>query len=619
VEIACGDIAAGRLQPWSAAVARPFELPLRFGCAIASWNRPEFVPADEADHVRDDDYVVGLVHRGVARAYPLWIADYYHVINDRIADDPIIFTTCERCQSGAAFVSRLDGQAARFDGVGLQNASLMLRDTAGLRTSPVSLWQHYEGVAVAGDRAGTFLQQIPTFHGTWREWRLAHPDTAVLVEPVDPQQRDQRHGHGREEYFSRPGIEPGMVQTIAGSLDDVYPEHEMVLGINVDAGIKAYPWREVKKNGGIVHDQLGPHSVVVFAGPRPDQVTMAAYDRRAAELVLHFGLADAAFVDRETRSRWTIEGLAIEGPLAGTWLTPVRSHHVHWHAWFYWHRTTELYLRPGDLPAYPNLLASVDTAPFAPLLEALASTDRQVIVETAVPNLRLPHEALGGLVLRAERDRLNLFLFATAEAAADYVALESAWSSPLFDARLERKRAARSGTFVLESDPDVQYADAAQIVRLPDAQIEWSELVTDDGLVRTWGAATGSVPGGGATTGVAGLVRRLREGGYDIVEVAFVPRCQLRVGVASAVAATINGDRFLIYKCVDEAAARAVRQSFTAAVQVDRWVLRSTPVDLFEDPRYEIRQRADHEVHWSALVRDARLVDTIRKHVVGLE
>ena len=45
------------------------------------------------------------------------------------------------------------------------------------------------------------------------------------------------------------------------------------------------------------------------------------------------------------------------------------------------------------------------------------------------------------------------------------------------------------------------------------------------------------------------LIKYLRKAQYDVVEAAFLPHTQLRVGVCNAVAATINGDRFAIYKC----------------------------------------------------------------------
>jgi len=57
---------------------------------VYALNNPTFAPADKSLHMRDDDYVVAFAYRGVARAYPVWIVDYYHAINDAVRDEPVI-------------------------------------------------------------------------------------------------------------------------------------------------------------------------------------------------------------------------------------------------------------------------------------------------------------------------------------------------------------------------------------------------------------------------------------------------------------------------------------------------------------------------------------------------
>jgi hypothetical protein len=243
--LACGAAAASRLAAYEPKIAANFELPLHVGRLIASWDRPKFIAAADANHMRDDDYVVGIEYKGYFRAYPLWITDNYHMINDNIAGDPILFSTCERCQSGSAFLSKIAGQAVKFRAMGMYNASLTMVNRKRSGSEQHSLWLHYEGVAIDGPQKGQFLDQIPTYHMTWRQWASIHPKTDVMLPPNDPHHRDARHGHGREEYFSRPGMDPPLAKTITGRFDRRYPENEIVLGINIDAGIRAYPIKEV--------------------------------------------------------------------------------------------------------------------------------------------------------------------------------------------------------------------------------------------------------------------------------------------------------------------------------------------------------------------------------------
>ena len=155
-----------------------------------------------------------------------------------------------------------------------------------------------------------------------------------------------------------------LVQTITGDLDGRYPENEIVLGINVDGFLKAYPLKEVQRGNGVVHERMAAFPIVVFSGPLPAQVSMAAYVATADGQELVFERRGTRYVDRQTASTWTIEGLAVEGPLRGTRLSAIRSQYVRWHAWFYPHRGTELYRHHEPLPAYPALREGLEVGPF---------------------------------------------------------------------------------------------------------------------------------------------------------------------------------------------------------------------------------------------------------------
>ncbi len=59
---------------------------------IPSIDEPLFVPADEADFMRDEELVLGLVHDGVAKAYSLWHLDRHEIVNDALGDTPVAAT-----------------------------------------------------------------------------------------------------------------------------------------------------------------------------------------------------------------------------------------------------------------------------------------------------------------------------------------------------------------------------------------------------------------------------------------------------------------------------------------------------------------------------------------------
>lgn len=60
--------------------------------------------------------------------------------------------------------------------------------------------------------------------------------------------------------------------------------------------------------------------------------TSAAFDRRVGGRTLEFRAVDGGYVDRQTASRWDITGRAIDGPLTGERLRPLRHDQQFWFA-----------------------------------------------------------------------------------------------------------------------------------------------------------------------------------------------------------------------------------------------------------------------------------------------
>lgn len=53
---------------------------------------PQFVSAGNADFMRPDDQVMGVVLSGQPRAYPLKILNWHEVVNDTIGNMPFVVT-----------------------------------------------------------------------------------------------------------------------------------------------------------------------------------------------------------------------------------------------------------------------------------------------------------------------------------------------------------------------------------------------------------------------------------------------------------------------------------------------------------------------------------------------
>ncbi len=59
---------------------------------IPAITEPHFIDAEAATFLRPDDRVIGVVHDGVAKAYPLRILNWHEVVNDAVGSTPVAVT-----------------------------------------------------------------------------------------------------------------------------------------------------------------------------------------------------------------------------------------------------------------------------------------------------------------------------------------------------------------------------------------------------------------------------------------------------------------------------------------------------------------------------------------------
>jgi hypothetical protein len=594
---------AAPVEPFDKDAYNRFQLPEKVGAVITSWDDPEMVPVSEASHMRPDDYVVGLVFRGRPRAYPLWVVDHYHVLNDRVDGERFVLVSCDRCQSGAAFLSEIPGRADReplFRAVGFMNATLLMKDH---RTA--SHWIHYRGYGLDRKASGVSLPWLPTFHMEWADWVALHPDTVVMTPPDDPRHPDARHGHGREEYFARPGMDLWFITTIAGPYDDTYPENEMVLALEGDGEWIAYPLREVQRESGVVRDHIGGRPIAVLAGPRADGFTMAAFLSRARDTDLTLDREDGSFRDRETGSDWTIEGVAVRGPMAGERLEPVSWSYLRWHAWVYWHRATRLFRSTRTVSSWPEETADFTDSGISSLLSAWSEARHDVRVEGQLVSQRRPRRSLASIVASVDGHRVVVHHFESESAARDFDAVAGTWSTWPIKARSHEGRTRRISRLVVESDPHHRFVDPAQVVPTPATVVEWAPIV---GGVDPEETVLGDAGGGGGATVVApgflDLIRGLSLAGVEVMEYGMLPPGQLRVGCEDGMAMTIDGDRFLVYLFGSPGQAAAYAAAEPHALAAGSFVLRSAPDDMYVHHGYEILYVGDDRVRWSSRLRD---------------
>lgn len=219
---------------------------------IPAIDKPDFVSAGFATHVRNNDVVLGIDYKGSTRAYPIRILNWHEVVNDRFDDEPVAVIYCPLCGTGMAFVARSSGRVLDFGVSGLlYNSDVLLYDR-----QTQSLWSQIMATSISGPLKGTSLSTIPVVHTTWAAWRARHPQTRVLSPNTGrfrPYLRDPYAG-----YESSPEI----LFSVAFRAQGLHPK-ERVVGIRVGDVARAFPFVELAKTDGVVHDRIGDRSFTV--------------------------------------------------------------------------------------------------------------------------------------------------------------------------------------------------------------------------------------------------------------------------------------------------------------------------------------------------------------------
>ena len=183
--------------------------------------------------------MLGLVHNGVAKAYPLQILNWHEVVNDDFAGAGVLVSYCPLCGTGMAFRADIAGERLTFGVSGL----LYRSDVLFYDRQSDSLWSQLDRVAISGPKRSQQMVQLPLEYLTWGEWRARYPGTLLLS-------RDQ--GFVRD-YSDDPYA--GYDKTarlffrVAAKIPKTYHTKEKVLGLRSGTKAIALPFVELRKQG----------------------------------------------------------------------------------------------------------------------------------------------------------------------------------------------------------------------------------------------------------------------------------------------------------------------------------------------------------------------------------
>jgi hypothetical protein len=188
-----------------------------------------------------------------------------------------------------------------------------------------TLWSALTGIAFDGPQKGERLTRIPNMVTTWSHWMMLHPESTAYdlfdgktyeVTPLPTQMSDE-------------------AKRSMGDVDARLKPFAKVFGIEFPTANKAYGLDRLPDRACLL-DTVGDKDVaVLWYGPTQ---TAVAFDRKVGDRTLTLYADDvspesAPFKDKETGSRWTLAGRAVDGPLRGKELGWINSVQCRWYAW----------------------------------------------------------------------------------------------------------------------------------------------------------------------------------------------------------------------------------------------------------------------------------------------
>lgn len=323
-----------------------------------SANFPRMVRAADARFLIDDEYILGITEHGESRAYPTRFASWHHIINDKIGKPEsggttyVTVTYCIVCNSGMRFETPVvNKKPLAFDFYGLYNGVMTMFDA-----ETRSVWLQISGRAVKGPLLNTTLKTGPILDTTWGQWKKLHPDTLVMA--PDPSFNDCYEAKGSIMVRGYDSFPAAYFRKTITHRDTRLPMFESVLAVTLPASEetasdaptppqhRAYPIKAFKGKTGVLNDKMGTAPVGIFFLAGSETLTAVSRELDGQTLTLEWRKnlqGKFAFYDKETGTRWNIEGKAEEGPLAGKELRRLDSHMSQWYGWVSYFPQTTIY------------------------------------------------------------------------------------------------------------------------------------------------------------------------------------------------------------------------------------------------------------------------------------
>jgi hypothetical protein len=201
-----------------------------------------------------------------------------------------------------------------------------------------TLWSALTGIAFEGPQKGHRLERIPSLMTDWGYWLMLHPESTAY----------NLFDGKKYSLAELPAQLTAEAKETMGKVDSRLGSLANVLGVEIGGLTKAFPLDGAGERACFADDPGGVPIAVFWYQPTHSAVAFSAKlgDRKLTFYADDVSPETAPFEDKETGTRWTLAGRAVDGPLKGQELTWVSSVQCRWYAWAAEYPKTELYTPP---------------------------------------------------------------------------------------------------------------------------------------------------------------------------------------------------------------------------------------------------------------------------------
>lgn len=273
---------------------------------IPALTEPEFISADAADYLRDDELVIGFADGDEARAYPHHILDWHEIINDRVGELNIALTYCPLTGTGIGWNREIDGKVTTFGVSGLlYNSNLIPYDR-----ETNSNWSQIRLDCVNGKLRGREAETFPLIETTWHTWKEMYPSTTVVSQNTGHNRDYKRYPYGNYRTSHSYLIFP------VANEDNRLPNKERVLGIVQSDGARVYAFSNFADTVAVINEELNGKNIVIV-GNREDNFMVSFINDPGDGSALSFRAVQDQYPVVMTDAEgnlWDVNGRAVAGP-----------------------------------------------------------------------------------------------------------------------------------------------------------------------------------------------------------------------------------------------------------------------------------------------------------------